>query len=287
MAVEIANSTIAARDAIGALNHALAPFKAFSTNFSADVSYAGDGVAVLVFSSSTANTVTGIEGDVDYDANSSLSTAVQTVTILDSFYASSALKSAQYNAMSPSARVEMKKVEMRAVISKFFAYAEEKLTANALTYSLISEGKFTFEDAMSVRQQAVQAGHDPEMLSLLLPAPLYSTLAKDEAISKSFYEKATKEAIQEGRVTRCGGMDVYECVGLTKGFLVTKDSAAVACRYVPVDGIPVCEAVVDRDSGIVITSKEFPNPNTDKVISVSHLYAGFEAIKGGYSIAIG
>ncbi len=286
MAVDIATSTLASQKAIGALNHALAPFQAFSTDFSSEIAYSGMGVAVTVFGAHTGKTVSGTSGDVDYAANASLNTTVQTVTLSDSYYASSALKSAQYNNMSLQARIEMKTAEIRAVIAQVFAVAETALKAQAATFTLTTADTLTFADVVALRKQAIAAGHNPDTLSLILPPTLYATLASDETISKSFVEGTAADSVVEGRVNRVAGMNVFECSGLETGFLVTKQSAAIACRYVPVDGLPVCVPIVDEVTGLCITCKEFPNPNTDQVLSVSHLYAGFTAIPGGYSIAL-
>ncbi len=264
---------LVAHKAIGALGPSIAPFRAFSTNFSDEVADVGSSVGVNVLGRATPVT----SGTVDYTQTGGTVSHVS-VSLNQRQYASADFTDIQLASLNDSTLEQLLKGQLREVLASAHSVALAALQTTE--YTANASDAFTFNDLLAIRKQMSTLGLPTEGRSLLLSPDANTLLLGDETISRSFASRVVDTALGEGVVDRIAGFDCYEVSAISDcyGYAVVPSALAVASRYLPDDAADWCIGVRDEQSGLTFGIKMMSDSLRAKKYIATELIFGVAAV---------
>ena len=204
---------------------------AFSTDFSAGVADAGESISTRV-----ANSVTAVDASAGYDATDVTSTA-KTITLSSHVHFTSAFTDLEVSRGGYSLLERtFARPAVYAVMNKMTGSVMELITAaNFSANTIVASADFDSNDVADIAGALSAANVSRNERSLILGSAYHTALAKDDSV-KSALAFGSSSAIQDGRVARLAGLDVYEYSAVPAnsqnlvGFACNKEALLVASR---------------------------------------------------------
>ena len=241
----------------------ITPFMAFTTSFSADAVKKGDKVTVPRVGAQDAATTKATHGA--YAIQDSDSDSVE-IALGQPVYVSCGLDDtevANSDVLSLELYGEQKGFQLA---KKIFTYVFGKVTAENFGAAVFTgaAGDFDSDEVINVRGACSAANMPASPRSLILDDTYITSLLKDTAV-KNAAAKGDSNAINEGKVLRLSGFDVYESTLIPAngenlvGIAAHPAGLAIAMRYLkPQEGNTYSAAypITDPTTGITIGVRE-------------------------------
>jgi hypothetical protein len=237
------------------------PLRAFSRDFSADISGAGESVTTRVPSSMTASDLS-----TGYAATDVTSTAV-TVTLNKfkgysmAFTDMEVSKAGNFDWLSSQFLAPALEVTLDAVMDDLLALV---LNANFSANEVITAANFDVDEVADLAADLTTAKCPKSERALILPPSYYASIQKD-AIVQDASSYGTPAGVQENAAQRVHGFSLYEYTGIPTN---SENLAAIALHpsalclaartpAAPADGSVQVSDIVDPSTGLPIQLRTF------------------------------
>lgn len=293
MATIAFDDKIFSQDILNQVRKKLAPLRAFARDFSADAARTGDAIAVPLIGACTATTFSQAS-DV-YEQSGGSVTAI-TVTLNENHIVPVDITDLQALNHSPARAEVYAQQAAAALFNRVFARITSLVTSvnfGAIVTTLAA-ASWTTTTIRKMKLTLDQRDAMADERSLFIPVEVEEGLLADSAIAAT-YAYGNSEAIQNGKVNRLYGMNVYALnqIPLNGISLVAwaqhRDAIAVAMRMKrPQDTsqLSAYEELVDPDTGFSFTYRRHYNTGSGKYhINLEALFGMTQAVTLNLALA--
>jgi hypothetical protein len=243
MATIAFDDKIFARDILNQVTQRVAPLSAFARDFSAEARNVGDAIAVPLVGAATATTFSQA-ADVYEQTGGSVSAI--TITLNENHIVPVDITDLQALNQSP-ARAEVYAIQAAsALVNRVFSRITSLVTSvnfGAIVTTLAA-ASWNITTIRKMKLALDQKDANPDMRALFIPVEVEEALLSDPGISAAYaYGNAT--AIQEGRIPRLLGFDLY------------------ALNQIPLNGISLVAWAQHRDAIGVAMRMKRPQDTAD------------------------
>lgn len=293
MATIAFDDKIFSQDILNQVRKKLAPLRAFARDFSADAARTGDAIAVPLIGACTATTFSQAS-DV-YEQSGGSVTAI-TVTLNENHIVPVDITDLQALNQSPARAEVYAQQAASALFNRVFARITSLVTSvnfGAIVTTLAA-ASWTTTTIRKMKLTLDQRDAMADERSLFIPVEVEEGLLADSAIAAT-YAYGNSEAIQNGKVNRLYGMNVYALnqIPLNGISLVAwaqhRDAIAVAMRMKrPQDTsqLAAYEELVDPETGFSFTYRRHYNTGSGKYhINLEALFGMTQAVTLNLALA--